>query len=76
MFDLLKLSYIRTFIVDVKSGFNNLKSEDEDDYNKDKDKKVNYRLDIKRTKRKKNYFFQLMKNILQKNQKKIGIQIY
>jgi len=57
MFNLLKLTYIRTFVVDVKSGFNNLKSEDELEYKeKDKDKIENYRLDIKRTKRKKRLF--------------------
>jgi len=55
MFDLLKLCYIRTFVVDVKSGFNNLKSEDEFEYI-DKDKKENYRLDIKKNKRKKRLF--------------------
>jgi hypothetical protein len=29
MFDLLKLGYIRTFLVDVKSGFNNLRCKDD-----------------------------------------------
>ena len=55
MFDLLKLCYIRTFVVEVKSGFNNLKSEDENEY-LGNNKKENYRLDIKRTKRKKKFF--------------------
>ena len=51
MFDLLQLSYIRTFLVDVKSGFNNLRSED--DYEViEKDKKENFRLNRKRNKRK------------------------
>jgi len=54
MFDLLKLCYIRTFLVDVKSGFNNLRSKD--DYEDiEKSKKENFRLNIKRNKIKERF---------------------
>ena len=55
MFDLLQLSYIRTFLVDVKSGFNNSRSEDNYEVI-EKDKKENFRLNIKRNKRKSHIF--------------------
>mgnify|MGYP002623817560 CR=1 FL=1 len=55
MFDLLKLHYIRTFVVESKSGLNNLMSKD--DYeDKEKDKKESYRLNVKRNNRKNRIF--------------------
>ena len=50
MFDLLKLCYIRTIVVDVKSGFNNLMSKDNFE-DIEKNKTQNYRLNMKRNKR-------------------------
>ena len=50
MFDLLKLSYIRTLVVDVKSGFNNLSSKD-DFEDIEKRQKERYSLKFTRTKR-------------------------
>ena len=52
MFDLLKLSYIRTLVVDVKSGFNNLRSKD-DFEDIEKGQKENYRLNFNRNRKKK-----------------------
>jgi len=49
MFDLLKLCYIRTLVVDVKSGFNNLRNKDDfEDIQKE-----SYRPNIKRYNRKR-----------------------
>ena len=55
MFDLLKLCYIRAIVVDAKSGFNNLMSEDSDK-DIEKDKTENYRLNMERNKRKERIF--------------------
>ena len=52
MFDLLKLCYIRTLVVDMKSGFNNLRSKD-DFEDIEKSKKENYSLNFNRNKRKR-----------------------
>ena len=52
MFDLLKLCYIRTLVVDAKSGLNNLRSKD-DFEDIEKDQKESYKLYIKRNKKKK-----------------------
>jgi len=51
MFDLLKLCYIRTLVVKVKSGFNNLKNKD--DFEDKKDLKESYTLNFNRIIRRK-----------------------
>ena len=52
MFDLLKLCYIRTLVVDVKSGFNNLRNKD-DFEDLEKDQKEIYRINFTKNRRKK-----------------------
>jgi len=52
MFDLLKLCYIRTLVVDVKSGFNNLRNKD-DFEDIEKDQKEIYRINFTKNRKKK-----------------------
>ena len=52
MFDLLKLCYVRTLVVDVKSGFNNLRNKD-DFEDIDNGQKESYTLNFTRNRRKK-----------------------
>jgi len=52
MFDLLKLCYIRTLVVDVKSGFNNLRNKD-DFEDIEKNQKEIYRINFTKNRRKK-----------------------
>jgi len=55
MFDLLKLCYIRTLVVDVKSDFNNLRSKD-DFEDIEKDPKERYKINFNKNNTKKRKF--------------------